>query len=83
MIVPDLPRILVNYAHAQTVDTRPLFRGGVWPGGEASTESTVGSLSNFKDSCCHIPLLLFCFFCTHDIPMRHVALSIDSGPIIV
>ena len=41
MIVPDLPRFLVNYAHAQTVDTRPLFRGGVWPGDEASTVAKV------------------------------------------
>ena len=40
-IVHDLPRFLVNYVHAQTVDTRPLFRGkgggGVWPGDEASS----------------------------------------------
>ena len=27
MIVHDLPRFLVNYVPAQTVDTRPLFRG--------------------------------------------------------
>ena len=29
-----------NYlAHAQTVDTRPLFRGGMWPGNKASALS--------------------------------------------
>ena len=27
---------MVNYAHAQTVDTRPPFRGGVWPRDEAT-----------------------------------------------
>ena len=35
-IVHDLPRFLVNYTHAQTVDNRPLFRGGVWPKDEAN-----------------------------------------------
>ena len=37
-IVHDLPRFLVNYAHAQTVDTRPTFRRGGWegPGYEAN-----------------------------------------------
>ena len=35
IIVHNLSRFLVNYVHAQTVDTRPLFRGGVWPGDEA------------------------------------------------
>ena len=30
---------LDNYAHAQTVDTRPFFLGGVGPGNEARMEN--------------------------------------------
>ena len=41
MIVHALPRFLVNYAHVQTVDTRPLFRGGVWPGDKARAWGTL------------------------------------------
>jgi len=29
-VVHDLPRFLVNYAHAQTVETRPTFERGGW-----------------------------------------------------
>ena len=39
-----LPRFQVNYAHAQTVDTRQLFRGGRGrggPGDEAITSSDI------------------------------------------
>ena len=49
MIVPnDLLRFLVNYVHAQTVDTRC---GGVWPGDEAKliqfhNPSSVSTLKN-------------------------------------
>ena len=34
----DYHKNMVICAHAQTVDTRPLFRGGVWPGYEATEE---------------------------------------------
>ena len=34
-VVHDFPRFQGNYAHVHTVDNRPLFRGGVWPGNEA------------------------------------------------
>ena len=34
-----------NYlAHARTVDTRPLFRGGVWPGDEARSEVEIKAI---------------------------------------
>ena len=40
-VVHDFPSFLGNYMHVQTVDTRPLFFVGVWPGNEASLRLTI------------------------------------------
>ena len=42
-IVHDLPRFLVNYAHAQTVDTKPTFRRGGRGLGTRLSSDTKGS----------------------------------------
>ena len=40
MVVHDFPSFFGNYMHVQTVNTRPLFFVGVWPGNEASLRLT-------------------------------------------
>ena len=45
MVVHDFPRFLGNYMHAQTVDTRPLFRWG--GGGGLGTRLTYVHVGKF------------------------------------
>ena len=40
-VVHDFPRFLGNYAHAQMVDTRPLFRRGMCPVNEVTPGFTI------------------------------------------
>ena len=49
LIFYDYHKNMVICAHAQTVDTRPLFQGGVWPGYEAKG-SHAGTRRRDRDS---------------------------------
>ena len=49
---------LDNYAHAQTVDTRPFFLGRVGPGNEATDIVTL-KLSSVKNCICRHCLIGF------------------------